>query len=178
MSQKEREEMLARLRQRYAGRGKQGRGVLLDELCEQFGYSRRHVIKLLGAKAGWGGDPVVSKGRPPVYEVERVLHRIWKAAEQPCGKETKQRNKPQLSSFEVSHSRGQVKRSMSVATRDRRPTPGGGHFQAHPMGRGHLAIFPRCSLGQCESHTGASLAPCCNELSEARLSKIAKWPAA
>ena len=88
MSQKVREELLPRLRQRYAGRGKQGRGVLLDELCEQFGYSRKHAIKLLGAKAGWGGDPAVRKGRPPVYgeEVERVLHRIWKAAEQPCGK--------------------------------------------------------------------------------------------
>jgi hypothetical protein len=83
MSQKVREEMLPRLRQRYAGRGKQGRGVLLDDLCEQFGYSRKHAVKLLGAQAGWGGDPVVCKGRPPVYgeEVERVLHRIWKAAE-------------------------------------------------------------------------------------------------
>jgi len=31
------------MRQRYAGRGKQGRGVLLDEVCEQFGYSRKHA---------------------------------------------------------------------------------------------------------------------------------------
>ena len=88
MSQKVREEMLPRMRQRYAGRGKEGRGALLDEVCEQFGYSRKHAIKLLGAKVGWGGDPVVRKGRPAVYgeEVERVVHRMWKAAEQPCGK--------------------------------------------------------------------------------------------
>ena len=88
MSQKMREELLPRMRQRYWGRGKKGRGVMLDEVCEQFGYSRKHAIKLLGAKAGWGGDHTVRKGRPPVYgaEVERVLHRIWKAAEQPCGK--------------------------------------------------------------------------------------------
>jgi len=59
MSQKVREELLPRLWQRYAGRGKQGRGVLLDELCEQFGYSRKHAIKMLGAKSGWGGDPAV-----------------------------------------------------------------------------------------------------------------------
>jgi hypothetical protein len=56
MSQKVREELLPRLRQRYMGRGKKGRGALLDEVCEQFGYSRKHAIKLLGAKAGWGGN--------------------------------------------------------------------------------------------------------------------------
>jgi hypothetical protein len=61
---------------------------MITELCEQFGYSRKHAIKLLGAKAGWGGDPLVRKGHPPVYgaEVVEVLVRLWKAAEQPCGK--------------------------------------------------------------------------------------------
>jgi|GEM_PF-2327797 len=48
MSQKVREEMLPRMRQRYGGRGKEGRGRLLDEVCEQFGYSRKHAIKLPG----------------------------------------------------------------------------------------------------------------------------------
>ena len=88
MSQKVREEMLPRLRQRYANRGRQGRSRMIDELCEQFGYSRKHAIKLLNARAGWGGDPAVRKGRPPEYgaEVAEVLWRIWKVSEQPCGK--------------------------------------------------------------------------------------------
>ena len=88
MSQKVREEMLPRLRQRYANRWRQGRSRMIDELCEQFGYSRKHAIKLLHAKAGWGGDPAVRKGRPPEYgpEVAEVLWRIWKVSEQPCGK--------------------------------------------------------------------------------------------
>ena len=88
MSQKVREEMLPRLRQRYAGRGREGRSCLIDEVCEQFGYSRKHAIKLLNRKAGVGGDPAVRKGRPSVYEagVVEVLWRIWQAAEQPCGK--------------------------------------------------------------------------------------------
>ncbi len=76
MSQKIREEMLPRLRQRYANRGMEGRSRMVTELCEQFGYSRKHAIKLLGAKVGWGGDPLVRKGRPPVYgsqEVEVLL---------------------------------------------------------------------------------------------------------
>ena len=28
---------------------------MIDELDEDFGYSRKHAIKLLNAKAGWGG---------------------------------------------------------------------------------------------------------------------------
>lgn len=91
MSRKLAEEMLPRLRQRYAGRGREGRSRLIDEVCEQWGYSRKHAIKLLGAKAGWGGDPSVRKGRPPEYgeEVVEVLWRIWKVSEQPCGKRLK-----------------------------------------------------------------------------------------
>jgi len=88
MSQKVREEMLPRLRQRYASRGRQGRSRLIDELCEQFGYSRKHAIKLLGARAGWGGDPSKAKGRPARYgsAVTEVLWAVWKCAEHPCGK--------------------------------------------------------------------------------------------
>ena len=88
MSQKVREEMLPRLRQRYRQRNREGRSRMIEELCEQFGYSRKHAIKLLGAKAEWDGDPAVRKGRPPIYGVDvvKVLWRIWKAAEQPCGK--------------------------------------------------------------------------------------------
>jgi hypothetical protein len=88
MSQKIREEMLPRLRQRYLERGREGRSRMIDELCGQFGYSRKHAIKLLNARAGWGGDPALAKGRPPLYgaEVVDVLLKVWQAAEQPCGK--------------------------------------------------------------------------------------------
>lgn len=53
MSQKVREEMLPRLLQRYGNRGVEGRSRMITELCEQFGYSRKHAIKLLGAGVGW-----------------------------------------------------------------------------------------------------------------------------
>lgn len=111
MSQKVREEMLPRLRQRYAGRGREGRSRLIDELCEQFGYSRKHAIKLLNAKAGWGGDPTVRKGRPPVYgeEVEQVLSRIWQASEQPCGKRLVELLPLWLPHYEREHGRLEVK---------------------------------------------------------------------
>ncbi len=91
MSQKVSNEALPRLRQRYVNRAKAGKQLLLDEVCEQWGYSRKHAIKLLSAKSGWGGNEAVRKGRPPIYtEAEvRVLERIWKSSEQPCGKRLK-----------------------------------------------------------------------------------------
>ena len=91
MSRKIAEEVLPRLRQRYVGRGREGRSRLIDEVCEQWDYSRKHAIKLLGGKAGWGGELCSRKGRPPLYgEAEaKVLWRIWKAAEQACGKRLK-----------------------------------------------------------------------------------------
>lgn len=60
---------------------------MIDELCEQFGYSRKHAFKLLNARTGWGDDPSVCKGRPEYGpEVVEVLWRIWKMAEHPCCK--------------------------------------------------------------------------------------------
>lgn len=88
MSRRVREELLPRMRQRYVARNREGRTRMIEEVCEQWGYSRKHAIKLLGAKAGWGGDPALRKGRPADYgaEVVEVLWRIWKVGEQPCGK--------------------------------------------------------------------------------------------
>lgn len=63
----------------------------IDEVCEQWGYSRKHAIKRLGAKAGWGGHPARRQGRPPACGAEglAVLWRVWKAAEPPGGKRLK-----------------------------------------------------------------------------------------
>ena len=43
-----RDQQLQRWRERYARRHKEGKARLLDELCEQHEYSRKHAIKLLG----------------------------------------------------------------------------------------------------------------------------------
>lgn len=80
-----RQEQLIRLRQRYAGRGKRGKSRLLDELCEQYGYSRKHAVKLLCCR------PVVATvrrhGPAPRYEpIQEVIERIWNCAERLCGK--------------------------------------------------------------------------------------------
>jgi len=107
MSQRVREEELPRLRQRYANRGREGRSRMIDEVCEQWGYSRKHAIKLLHARAGWGGDPTVRKGRPSQYgnEVQEVFWRIWKVAEQPCGKRLAAMRGLWLPHYEALHGR-------------------------------------------------------------------------
>ena len=82
----ERNDELERLRRRYAGRAKAGKGRLLDEFCEHHGYERKYAIKLLQG----GAAAVVARSRPgpePKYEpVQEVVERIWTGAEQLCGK--------------------------------------------------------------------------------------------
>lgn len=79
-----RAEQLEWLRRRYAGRGPEGKGWLLDELCEQHGYHRKHAIRLLNGSAVRRKSP---PGPPRQYEgIKEVVGRIWVAGEQPCGK--------------------------------------------------------------------------------------------
>lgn len=130
MSQKIREEMLPRLRQRYVLRVREGRTRMIDEVCEQFGYSRKHAIKLLGARIGWGGNPSVRKGRPPAYgsEVVEVLWSIWKVSEQPCGKRLVAMLGLWLPHYEAEHGRltarvRKLLRQVSAAQVDRLLAP-------------------------------------------------------
>ena len=81
-----RNDELERLRRRYAGRGKEGKGRLLDEFCEHYRYERKYAIKLLqdGRPQPVGGP---RPGPEPKYEaVQEVVERIWTPAEQLCGK--------------------------------------------------------------------------------------------
>jgi hypothetical protein len=82
----DREDQLERLRWRYERRGREGKSRLLDEFCEDYGYERKYAVKLLG-----GSLPEPTGKSPPgpeaKYEgVAGVLGRIWRAAEQLCGK--------------------------------------------------------------------------------------------
>lgn len=91
MSQKSKKEVIAKMRERYSGRGREGRSRLIDELCELVGYSRKHAIKVLGKKLPIGGMVPRRGGPRRSYgpaEAE-VLKAIWLASEQPCGKRLK-----------------------------------------------------------------------------------------
>src|SRR5512137_77560 len=79
-----REEQLEKFRERYVHRGAEGKSRMLDELCEQYGYHRKHAIRLLnGALVPRKSPP----GPAPQYEpIAELVERIWVAGEQPCGK--------------------------------------------------------------------------------------------
>lgn len=81
-----REELLEKMRARYAARAREGKSRMLDEMCAEYGYSRKHAIKLLRNRQA--GKPRGKSPGPPVkYDgVREVLAAIWRAAEQPCGK--------------------------------------------------------------------------------------------
>lgn len=79
-----REEQLEKLRKRYVGRGSEGRSRILDELCEQYGYHRKHAIRLLNGVAAPRKSP---PGPQRQYDpISKLVERIWTAGEQPCGK--------------------------------------------------------------------------------------------
>lgn len=81
-----RKEELERLQQRYEGRGKEGKTRMLDEFCEQYGYERKHAIKLLGDQLPKPTGQARA-GAEPVYEpVREVIETIWQCSEQLCGK--------------------------------------------------------------------------------------------
>ncbi|HZD07549.1 MAG TPA: hypothetical protein VE176_04835 [Candidatus Limnocylindrales bacterium] len=91
MSEESRSEVLAKMVQRYEGRGRLGRSRLLDEVCELCGYERKYAIKLLGGKTPISGTGRRRGGPRPRYgEAEAlVVKAIWLSAEQPCGKRLK-----------------------------------------------------------------------------------------
>jgi hypothetical protein len=121
-----REEQLEGLRRRYEGRGPEGRSRMLDELCEQYGYHRKHAIRLLNAGA------VARKrrpGPPRQYEgITELVERIWVAGEQPCGKRLAQMLPLWLPHYQRRYGRllpsqRRLSQQVSAATLDRLLAP-------------------------------------------------------
>lgn len=87
MKELSREEQLEKLRGRYEHRKGQAKTAILNELCEQYGYHRKHAIRLMNTPENPTAQRVIRSGPEPRYEsLGPVLKTIWLAAEQPCGK--------------------------------------------------------------------------------------------
>jgi hypothetical protein len=57
---------------------------MLDELCQEYGYHRKHAIRLLNGQAQIRESP---PGPEPRYgALLEMVEQIWGAGEQPCGK--------------------------------------------------------------------------------------------
>jgi len=86
MSDEMKSDLLPKLRIRYARRNREAKGRMLDEVCEDHGYERKYVIKLLSDTLP---KPTGRKRPGPEREytsIEPIVRQIWLSAEQPCGK--------------------------------------------------------------------------------------------
>ncbi len=91
MSKETRDEVLVRLRRRYATAGAEHKARLLDHAVELLGYHRKAAIRALRQSAperANGLDIRLVLGRPKTYEPATllpILKPIWFGAFQPCG---------------------------------------------------------------------------------------------
>jgi len=88
MSTQTREEVLERLRRRYANAGAEHKRKLLDQAQELLGYHRKSAIRALRAPRVVRG-PRILTGRPVTYEPGRLLRwlrPIWAATDYACGR--------------------------------------------------------------------------------------------
>jgi hypothetical protein len=88
MSKQTREEVLQKLRRRYANAGAEHKRKLLDQAQELLGYHRKSAIRALRAPAVVRGPRIVT-GRPVTYEPGRLLRwlrPIWAATDYACGR--------------------------------------------------------------------------------------------
>src|SRR5437763_1644420 len=84
MKLKTREEQLEVWRERYGQRGLEGKAQMLDALCQEYGYHRKHAIRLLNGQVQIKESP---PGPEPRYgALKEMVEQIWGAGEQPCGK--------------------------------------------------------------------------------------------
>ena len=146
----DRKEELERWRWRYLGRGKEGKGRLLDEFCQQYEFERKYAIKVLSGSAVVSGDSAPRPGPEPKYEpVAEVLTTIWRAAEQLCGKRLVRALPLWLPFYERHYGKAaaDAKETPEGSQRgDAGPNPG---RVRHEPGRGPLHDFVRRSVVGC-----------------------------
>jgi len=91
MSTKTREEVMVKLRRRYATAGREHKRKLLDQAQADFGYHRKAAIRALRASPAAAPREAARRpaGRPVRFDPESLLpllEPIWEAAEWPCGR--------------------------------------------------------------------------------------------
>jgi hypothetical protein len=108
MSKEAKDQLLARLRRRYATAGPAFKSKLLDEAIEYLGYHRKAAIRALRARPTAPVGPRAILGRPKTYQADQllpVLKPIWFAAFQPCGRRLHALLPEWLPAYETDHRR-------------------------------------------------------------------------
>ena len=124
MSQELKKDMLPKLQRRYLRRNREGKSRMLDELCEDHGYDRKHAIKLLGGSLPKPGGSPRCGPAPQYEEIKGVVELIWSKSEQPCGKRLAPILKQWMPYYEKHYERlsgrqRRLVRQVSAATLDR-----------------------------------------------------------
>ncbi len=88
MSHEARFEYLKRIQFEYLNSDRRRRTVLLNHAQMVTGMSRKHLIRWLNRTTPERDLASIRRGRPKRYgpELEKHLHRLWLAMEQPCDK--------------------------------------------------------------------------------------------
>lgn len=90
MSKESKQEYLAWCRSRYPRRNAAGKGLMLDEVCKTFGWSRKHATKALNGQVSRGGSAGKRGARPRYGQAEaEVVVAIWRISEYPCSQRLK-----------------------------------------------------------------------------------------
>jgi hypothetical protein len=110
MSKETKEEVMVRLRRRYATAGPEHKGKLLDQAVELLGYHRKAAIRALRAKPSAPAPARLNLvlGRPKTYESATllpILKPIWFTAFQPCGSRLHALLPEWLPAYELDHRR-------------------------------------------------------------------------
>ncbi|HWH68960.1 MAG TPA: hypothetical protein VNT26_06220, partial [Candidatus Sulfotelmatobacter sp.] len=110
MSKETKQEVLARLRRRYATAGAPHKAKLLDQAVELLGYHRKAAIRALRQPQPQTVTPRVNLvlGRPKTYLPEKllpILKPIWFGAFQPCGSRLHALLPEWLPAYELDHRR-------------------------------------------------------------------------
>jgi hypothetical protein len=132
MSKETKQEVLARLRRRYATAGAEHKSKLLDQAVELLGYHRKAAIRALRPQPRQAPAlPNLVLGRPKSYHSETllpILKPIWFSAFQPCGSRLHALLPEWLPAYELDHRRidpdqRQCLLSASARTLDRLIAP-------------------------------------------------------
>jgi len=120
MSEKTRQEVLVRQRERYARAGQEYKTKIINELVELFGYHRKSAIRALQPRPAICAPYVL--GRPRAYDPDKLLpplKAIWLQALQPCGLRLKACLPDWLPAYEQDHRRlnPDVREALLAASR-------------------------------------------------------------
>lgn len=104
MSDQSKQEYLESARARYPSRNRLGKGKMISEVCDVFGWTRKHTIKALNGQANLGKN-TSQRGYKSTYQLaeKMVIVDIWKSSEQPCGIRLKETIPLWLSSYELNN---------------------------------------------------------------------------